>query len=771
MDIHGTINRYYPDMEEAARPSLVRALDILLPLLDDAGRVEVETKMPLPVGRDAFNELRAAAVACYSFDVSSEAKSRYAQGKGWEPYTAYSVTFHEGFARMVNELLDCRAKERRETASGFRVLSIDIETYSSYDIARSGVYKYVEAEDFAILLFAYSLDYGRVEVIDLAQGEELPEPVRRALTDPAVLKTAFNAAFERTCLSRYLGTKLDPAQWECTMVRCAMLGLPLSLAAVGKVLNLDEQKMDEGRTLIRYFSVPCRPTKANGGRTRNLPEHDPEKWETFKRYCRRDVEVENEIRRRTAAFHISEGEKLLYALDQHINDRGVLIDLRLVANAIRMNDEYSARLMEEAARLTGLTNPNSVAQLKAWLSEETGGEVKSLNKRDMPDIVRSATSDKARRILAIRAELGKTSVKKYEAMQCVACSDGRARGLLQFYGASRTGRFSGRLVQLQNLPQNHLKDLDLARRLVLEGDLPALEMLFGNVPDTLSQLIRTALVAREGCTFLVSDFSAIEARVIAWLADEEWRLEVFRTHGKIYEATAALMYHVSPDEITKTDPRRQKGKIAELACGYMGGLGAMRSMGGERMGLTDEEMTEIVEHWRRANPHIVALWDTLQKAATKALQSGRTIELRHGVAFRRELGALTIRLPSGRKLFYPRAEVRTVEKYGRKQQAVVYEGQNQTTKKWKAQETYGGKLAENIVQAIARDCLAITMLRLDALGYPIVFHVHDEVIVEAPTDGTKTLDEVCRVFGEPIPWAPGLPLKGAGYATKYYMKD
>ena len=760
----------FPALDEAARQTLSNALHLLWPQFEAEGRAQAGVRYALEAIYDKQELLQAAAEETHLLDVQREIKGKYTNGV-YETYDGLLATLSPELADAVNLRLADEERERKAHPAPYRTLSIDLETFSPEDIATAGVYRYAEAEGFEILLFAYSTDYGRVEVVDLASGEALPEHVRRALTDPAIRKTAFNAAFERICLSRYLGEELDPAQWECTMVRCAMLGLPLSLAAVGKALHLEEQKMDEGRALIRYFSLPCKPTKANGGRTRNLPADAPERWTTFKRYCRRDVEVENELRRRTAPFRVPPQEQALYVLDQRINDRGVRIERRLVENAIQMHTAYTARLTDEAAHLTGLQNPNSVAQLKTWLAEETGAEVRSLSKKDLPDLL--ARTDKAHvsRLLQLRAELGKTSVKKYEAMRRAVCRDGRVHGLLQFYGAARTGRWSGRLVQVQNLPQNHLPDLDLARRTVLDGDLDLLELLFGDVPDTLSQLIRTAFVAKEGCTFLVSDFSAIEARVIAWLADEAWRLEVFRTHGKIYEASASMMFHVPVESITKTDPRRQKGKIAELALGYQGGVGAMKSMGGERMGLSEAEMKEIVDHWREANPHIVALWDTVQRAAMKALQTGQTVELRHGVTFRHELGALTIQLPSGRRLFYPRAEIRAVEKQGRKTQVIAYEGQNQTTKKWEAVDTYGGKLVENIVQGIARDCLAITMTRLEERGYPIVFHVHDEVILEVPTDGLKTLAEVYDIFREPIPWAPGLPLKGAGYETKYYLKD
>lgn len=646
-------------------------------------------------------------------------------------------------------------------------LGIDIETYSSEDIA-NGVYRYADAEDFTILLFAYSVNDGPVLITDIAQGEEIPPRIVEALTDPHVIKTAFNAAFERTCLNKFFGLNMDAEQWECTMVRSAMLGLPLSLDAVGRVLKLEQQKMQEGKSLIRYFSCPCKPTKVNGGRTRNLPQHAPDKWATFKRYCIRDVEVEQAIRRITSAYRIPESEHRLYVADQRINDRGVLVDMDLVTQAIRMDAAYKGRLNAEAMEISGLDNPNSVAQLKAWLEKETDTTVDKLSKKDLPALLASADNDKVERMLHIRQEMAKTSTKKYEAMRKTACSDGRVRGLLQFYGANRTGRWAGRLVQVQNLPQNHIEDLDYARSLVKSGDLSAVELLFGNVPDTLSQLIRTAFIAKDGCTFLVCDFSAIEARVIAWLAGEQWRLEVFRTHGKIYEASASMMFHVPVEEITKTDPRRQKGKIAELALGYQGGVGAMKTMGGESMGLTEEEMSEIVDNWRNANSAIVRLWKDVEAAARMVIRYGEPVSVK-GLKFFMSLGTMMIQLPSGRCLSYPRPSV-GVNRFG--SESICYEGVNQTTKQWCQQETYGGKLVENIVQGIARDCLAITILRLEEKGYPIVFHVHDEVIIEAPeNDGVHTLQGVEEIFRMPITWAPGLPLKGAGYTTKYYLKD
>ena len=681
----------------------------------------------------------------------------------------YQVKLDKGFSFICNEIAVKMYREaERLDRTPIKVLNIDIETFSSVDITSCGLYKYAEADDFKILLFAYACDDRPVQCVDIASGETLPQHILDALVDPAVLKTAFNATFERVCIGAALGITLPVEQWECTMVRSAMLGLPLSLAQVGKVLKLEDQKMTEGKALIKYFSCPCKATKVNGGRERNLPEHAPEKWETFKAYCIRDVEVERGIRNKTKGFAIPASEKELYCIDQRINDRGVLVDLDLVGNAIRMDAVYKGQLNVEAARLSGLDNPNSVAQLKTWLANATGAEVTSLNKKDIPDIIKGTDCAVVERMMRIRQEMGKTSTKKYEAMANAACEDGRIRGLLQFYGASRTGRWAGRLVQVQNLPQNHINDLDYARQLLIAGDLDMLDMMFGNVPDTLSQLIRTAFIAKSGHTFLVCDFSAIEARVIAWLANEQWRLDVFRTHGKIYEASASMMFHVPVDEITKTDPRRQKGKIAELALGYQGGMGALKTMGGEKMGLSESEMTEIVDNWRTANKAIVQLWQAVESCACQCIKTKepKTMSVGCDIKFTHSMGALMIELPSGRSLCYPRPGIAT-NRWGK--ETISYEGLNQTTKQWTTLETYGGKLVENIVQAIARDCLAVTIVRLEKAGFPIVFHVHDEVIIEARPD--QTLEAVEAIFKQPVPWAKGLPLKGAGYTTPYYLKD
>lgn len=648
-----------------------------------------------------------------------------------------------------------------------RVLAIDIETYSPVDLKSSGLYPYAEHPEFEILLFAYAFDQDPVTVIDFTNFEDLPDEVLQALTNPTVLKTAHNANFERICIGRYLRVDLPIDQWECTMVKSAMLGLPFQLAAVGKVLKLDQEKMTEGKALIRYFSMPCKPTKANGMRTRNMPEHDVEKWNIYKMYNGRDVEAEREIREKTAFFKMHEGEKELYILDQVINDRGVMIDARFVNNAIQMDATYKERLTVEMTELTSLDNPNSVAQLKAWIAEETGEDVTSLTKEAILAMLKNTPSDEVTKVLKNRQEMAKTSVKKYSTMLDMVGSDGRIRGLSQFYGANRTGRWAGRGVQMQNLPQNHLHDLDLARQLVSENDLEMLEMLFGNVPDTLSQLIRTAFIAKPGCTFLVADFSAIEARVIAWVADEKWRLDVFNTHGKIYEASGAQMFKVPIEEVTKGSLLRQKAKISELALGYGGGVGALAKMGAEKMGLKEVELQGLVDAWRSANPHIAKLLRSVENAAKKAIAENTVTTIQHGIRFEGRGNVLYIELPSGRKLSYWNPSMGE-NKFG--SDSIHYWGMNQTTKQWCDQETYGGKLVENIIQAIARDCLAYSMVNLSKAGYEIVFHVHDEAIIEIEEDKAD-IKEVCEIMGQSIPWAKGLPLRADGYETKYYKKD
>ena len=645
-------------------------------------------------------------------------------------------------------------------------IGIDIETYSSNDLKSCGVYKYVEAPDFTILLFAYSVDRGPVTCCDFAQGETLPENVVEALRDPGVVKTAFNAAFERVCISHYFGWPLmDPAQWRCTMVRAARMGLPLSLGQCGEVLRLADGKMKEGAALIRYFSVP------NRGK-RHLPADAPDRWEVFKQYCIRDVEVEQAILAKVRRLEIPAFDEELYTVDQRINDRGVMIDAQMVANAARFDDDYKAELLKEAQQISGMENPNSPAQIKQYIHQATGLPIQSLNKKDLDDIEKQLKYwPKPRRVLEIRREMGKTSNKKYPAMlQCV-CQDGRIHGLLQFCGAARTGRWAGRLVQIQNLPQNHLQDLDYARQLVKAGDLADFELNYSNPTQVLSELIRTAFIAKPGCTFHVCDFSAIEARVIAWIAGENWVLDVFRKGGDIYCATASQMFGVPVEKHGANAELRQKGKIAVLALGYGGGIGALENMGGSKMGLTEREEKEIILKWRDANPRIVKLWATGEAAAMKALKTGESTTIHRGIEVAKRWGMLTITLPSGRIVCYPRARIGT--EYGDSwrgdHEIIEYEGVNQTTKKWEAIRTYGGKLTENIVQSVARDILGIVILRAEAAGLKIVFHIHDEIVVEA--EPGQTLEDVTTIFSQPIDWCKDLPLKGAGYTTPYYLKD
>ena len=637
-----------------------------------------------------------------------------------------------------------------------RELGIDIETYSSNDLVNCGVYKYVEAPDFTILLFAYSIDGGPVVCVDFAMGEKLPDDVFAALTDPDVIKTAFNAAFERICISVYFfgGKLLDPKQWRCTMVLAARMGLPLSLGQCGEVLHLAEGKMTEGKALIRYFSVPGKNGK------RHLPSDAPDKWDTFKKYNIRDVEVEQAIKRKVQRLKPADFDEELYVADQEINDRGVKIDRTLVDAAARFDDEYKAQLLAEAQQLTGMENPNSPAQIKEYIKNTTGFTVETLNKGNLDTLDEKLIYwPKAQRVIAIRREMGKTSNKKYEAMQKCVCKDGRIHGLLQFCGAARTGRWAGRLVQVQNLPQNHLVSLDFARSLVRQGDLDEFEMNYANVTQVLSELIRTAFVAEPGKTFHVCDFSAIECRVIAWLASEDWVLDVFRSNGDIYCANASKMFKVPVEKHGQNAQLRQKGKIATLA------------MGGSKLGLTEDEEREIVKLWRDSNPRIVRMWAVIEKAAITAIKTGESVTVYRNIVIGKRWGMLTITLPSGRTICYPRAEVETEYNDGWRgdHDIIEYEGLNQTTKKWGKVRTYGGKLTENIVQAIARDILGIVILRAKAEGLNIVFHIHDEIIVEATPD--QTLADVEALFSKPIDWCRDLPLKGAGYTTPYYLKD
>lgn len=647
-------------------------------------------------------------------------------------------------------------------------LGIDIETYSSYDLAKCGVYRYVEAPDFAVLLFAYSIDNGPVTCVDFAQGEELPDEIYNALIDPEVVKTAWNAAFERICLSKHfgLGKPMDPAQWKCTMVRAARMGLPLSLGQCGEVLRLDNGKMEEGRSLIRFFSVPGR----NG--VRHMPEAAPDRWATFKAYCVRDVEVEQALLAKVRRLEAPAFDEELYVADQEINDRGVLIDRALVDNAASFDRDYKAELLKEAQELTGMENPNSAAQLKEYLRRTTGMFYASIGKKNIDEIEESLTAwPQAKRVMALRREMAKTSNKKYEAMRTCVCDDGRIHGLLQFYGAARTGRWAGRLVQVQNLPQNHLSDLDYARALVKAGDLEEFELNYANVTQVLSELIRTAFIASPGHILHVCDFSAIEARVIAWIAGEGWVLDVFRNGGDIYCATASQMFGVPVEKHGKNSHLRQKGKISVLALGYGGGIAALEAMGGSRLGLSEHEERQTVRLWREANPHIVRLWAVVEKAAIAAIKTGNAVTIHRGITVGFRWGMLLITLPSGRTICYPRARVGKEHDDGWRgdHEVIEYEGLNQVTRKWGTLRTYGGKLVENIVQATARDILGIVMLRARREKLPIVFHVHDEIIVEAPVD--RPLADVEALFSEPIDWCRDLPLKGAGYSTPYYLKD
>lgn len=653
-------------------------------------------------------------------------------------------------------------------------LSIDIETYSSIDIKSSGAYKYAQSEDFEILLFAYSEDFGEVKIIDLAQGENIPDIIVEALKDKNILKHAYNAPFEWWCLNQAgYDTPLD--QWHDTMFHGLYCGYTAGLGATATALGLpqDKQKDKNGAALIRYFSIPCKPTKSNGNRTRNLPEHEPEKWNLFKEYCKQDVVTEMAIYNKLSPFPVPQFEQDLWVSDIRINAFGVNIDEDLVAGALSIDEASTYNLTVEAQNLTGLENPNSSAQLGCWLKEK-GIELNNLQKATASELLNTDLPSDVKRVLEIRQELSKTSVKKYEAMVNAKGTDGRVRGLLQFYGANRTGRWAGRLVQVQNLPRNYIETLDYAREIVKEHDERLLKLVYGNVPDTLSQLIRTAFIPSKGNKVVVADFSAIEARVIAWLANEKWRLEVFATHGKIYEASASQMFHVPIEKISKGNPEyvlRQKGKIAELALGYGGNTGALLAMGALNMGLSEEELPDVVQRWRKANKQIVGLWYALENAMFALLETGKSQAV-NGIVFRREactalgLDFMTVELPSKRKLYYVKPGI-TENRFG--SPSISYYGINQTTKKWEKQETYGGKITENIVQAISRDCLAVTIKRVEDLGLNIVMHIHDEIVIDAPQ--TLSVDYICDVMGQPIEWAPGLILKAAGFESNYYMKD
>lgn len=666
-------------------------------------------------------------------------------------------------------------------------LSIDIETKSSVDISTAGAYKYAQSDDFEILLFAYRWNDGPVEIVDLASGEVIPDDVVGALSRNDVIKHAYNAAFEWYCLN-IAGYETPIRQWRCTMFHGLYCGYTAGLEATGKAIGLpqDKQKMTVGKALIRYFCVPCRPTKANGGRLWNLPKHAPEKWALFKEYCRQDVVTESEILRRLKFFPVPEQEEKLWQSDVLMNAFGVRVDTELIKGALYIDGISSQHLMDEAVYITGLKNPNSVPQLKQWFYDKYGLNVESLTKESVnsfrSDILADVengnmTKDMAApalRLLEIRQQLGKTSVKKYVAMDTAKGSGDRVRGLTQIYGANRTGRWAGRLVQLQNLPRNYIKTLDYARNLVKAKNYDGLRLLYGNVPDILSQLIRTAFIPTEGNKFIVADFSAIEARVIAWLAGEQWVNEVFATHGKIYEATASQMFHVPVEKIVKGNQEyslRQKGKVATLALGYQGGVNSLISMGALNMGLTEAELPDIVQRWRQANRRIVDLWYAVNQAVLAAMQTAQPQAI-NGLIFALEgdlvygQAFLTVLLPSGRKLFYPKPFLKE-NQFGRL--ALHYYTVGQQTRKWEMTSTYGGKMTENIVQAIARDCLAETLRRIENTGLKTVFHVHDEVIIDAPME--VTVDEICSLMAEPISWAPGLILKGAGFESRYYMKD
>ena len=675
-----------------------------------------------------------------------------------------------------------------------RHLNIDIETYSEADISKVGVYRYVDDPTFEILLIAYSFDDDRElgldepNIVDLTEQENkdfieervkdygmaihsarlncLPVDLERALTDPNVIKHAYNANFERTALAKYFGVEMPPEQWECTMIHAATLGLPGSLGKVGEVLGFEEDKAKdkEGKALIQYFCKPCKPTKTNGGRTRNLPEHAPEKWEKFKSYCQQDVVAEIAIADRLYKWKPTDDEHKLWCLDQYINDRGVRVDLPFVDGIVEFDIKHQEELLEEAREITGLQNPNSNSQIKTWLQDQ-GVEADSVNKDNVARLLKETDGD-IKRALEIKQELGKTSTKKFITMQECICSDSRVHGMLQFYGANRTGRWAGRLVQVHNLPQNHIDDIELCREVIRERDFESAEMLWGQLPFIFSQLIRTAFIASDDRRFIVSDFSAIEARVLAWLAGEQWRLDVFNTHGKIYEASASQMFHIPIENIKKGSKLRQQGKIAELALGYGGGFGAIKAMDKDES-IPDDEIPLLVANWRRANQSIVKFWGMVEAAAKTAINERRLVKTKW-LKFSYEDNVLFIELPSGRRIAYWNAHIGT----GPKGQAnsILYGGVNQTTKQWVNDiETYGGKLTENIVQATARDCLAVAMMRVDEKGHEIVMHVHDEMIIDAPNDVTN--QEITDIMSTPIEWAPGLPLKGDTYDTPFYKKD
>lgn len=643
-----------------------------------------------------------------------------------------------------------------------QLISIDIETYSSVNLAKAGVYRYANSDDFQLLLFSYVIDEGPVKVVDLTQGETIPQEIIAALTNPKIIKSAFNAQFERVCLSAFLGKRLKPQGWHCSMVWAATLGLPLSLKGVGTVLVLEKQKLEAGKDLVRYFCTPCKPTQANHQRTRNWPYHNPAKWQKFKQYNQCDVEVEVEINQKLARFPVQESEWHNYWLDQEINDCGIMLDQVLIKNAIACDQSFRKQYLDEAQKLTGLDNPNSPTQLKTWLHEQ-GLAIPSLSKADVDSALQEATGD-VRKVLLLRQQLSKSSVKKYTAMQTALCPDGRVHGLLQFYGANRTGRWAGRLVQVQNLPRNSMPDLKEARDLVRSNNQTALEILYSSVPDVLSQLIRTAFIPKPGCQFYVADFSAVEARVIAWLAQEQWRQEVFAKNGDIYCESATQMFHVPVVKHGINGHLRQKGKIAELALGYGGSAGALKAMGALKMGIKEEELQPLVNMWRQASPNIVQFWWDVDKAAMTCIKQRLDTET-HNIKFKYRSGCFFIFLPSGRRICYVKPQIGT-NRFGN--ESITYEGIG-ATKKWERLETYGAKLVENIVQATSRDLLANAMQNLTQAGYQVVMHIHDEVVIESPK-GTS-LKKIEELMAKVPTWAKGLKLNAAGFVSDFYKKD
>lgn len=652
------------------------------------------------------------------------------------------------------------------------ILSMDFETYSEADIAKCGSFRYMEDPSFEVLLHGFAYDDDPVTVIDHTAGETVPADVLKDIWSPKIIKSAWNCAFERYALWRHYGKYCPPEQWQDSMILAAQCGLPASLSEAGKALGLGEDtaKMKEGKALIRYFCLPCKPTKANGGRTRNFPEHAPEKWETFKRYNGQDVVSERAIREMLRQWTPNEAEHRFWCLDAKINENGMKIDKQLAVNAVAMDRRYKEELTEQAVAISGLDNPKSVSQIKTWLADQEGQEFPSLNKKVITDVVGALKTDDAKRFMAIRTELSKSSTAKYEAMLRAMCPDEHVKGCFQFYGANRTGRFAGRLVQLQNLPQNHMEDLEAARDLVRNGHYSAIKCLYGSVSSTLSELIRTALIPEDNCKIMVADFSAIEARVIAWVANEQWRLDTFRNGGDIYCASASQMFHVPVVKHGENGHLRQKGKIAELALGYGGGVNALKAFGADKMGMSEEEMQETVDLWRESSPKIVALWKSLEKAAIKCVARKATTTSDLGnIRFDYEKGILWMTLPSGRRIAYYGAKYEASQ-WDKERKVLSYMGVDQKTKKWSRLETWGGKLTENLVQATARDCLREAMFALEDAGYDIRAHVHDECIVSEPIDG-RSVEEMSALMGQPIDWAPGLPLRADGYACSSYRKD